>query len=236
MGTLLDSLLAGVGLVTDIANLKMAKENQQYQRNMQTQAWAREDNAVQRRAADLKAAGINPLLAAGQAASSSSPISVGAPQMGLTSAKAGLEAAMALTRQKQDIAVSAAEERRIKEATKELQYTNEMHDRLRSMVVDNEGTRAIDAMADMQYQNAVAGNYAASKQAEMASSLAEKAAIDAANASRELEFKRNNNVYGSEASELASMSKYLDGLSTPGDYKGMVYELGNKILDRVLKK
>lgn len=55
------SLAAQLG--TDIWNLISQQDAQKAQ-------WAREDSAVQRRMADLKAAGINPVLAAGQAATS----------------------------------------------------------------------------------------------------------------------------------------------------------------------
>lgn len=44
--------------------------------------WARDDNAVQRGARDMLAAGINPLMAAGHAASNSAPIQMKAPQVG----------------------------------------------------------------------------------------------------------------------------------------------------------
>lgn len=45
----------------------------------QKKTWEREDNAVQRRAADLEKAGFNPLLATGSAAQASAPIKVGFP-------------------------------------------------------------------------------------------------------------------------------------------------------------
>jgi hypothetical protein len=94
MGVGLLAALAGAGIAgqigTGIADIwsgnrdfKLQKDVFEYQKAMQKEAWAREDNAVTRRTDDLRRAGLNPVLAAGSAASSSAPIKVGAPQRNL---------------------------------------------------------------------------------------------------------------------------------------------------------
>lgn len=91
--------------ISDVFNAASSVWSVKKQESLQREAWAREDNSIQRRVADLKAAGLSPVLAAGQGAQSSGPINVGQPSFQAT----GVSKAMELMKMKQDIATTEAQ-------------------------------------------------------------------------------------------------------------------------------
>ena len=72
---------AGTNLLNTGANFYWQHENYEYQKNLQNRIFNREDNAIQRRVADLKAAGLSPVLAAGSGADAGPVVSTKAPQL-----------------------------------------------------------------------------------------------------------------------------------------------------------
>lgn len=70
------ALGAAGGILNNERNLAFQREAQDWNKQAQHITWAREDTAVRRRRADLEAAGLSPVLAAGSAAQAGSPIKI----------------------------------------------------------------------------------------------------------------------------------------------------------------
>jgi len=103
-----------------------------WQKEMQQTAWNREDTAVQRRVADLKAAGLNPVLAAGSAAQSSSPMHLNAPQREVANPAAAQQALAQMGNIAQTVGSLAAVNAQIKKTqaeTENINFQNAMNDR-----------------------------------------------------------------------------------------------------------
>lgn len=120
----------GASLVGEGLNYFQQQQQLKYMKEAQKTTWNREDNAAQRRVADLKAAGLSPTLAAGSAASTSAPIKVNAPQVNSQAVSQATQNAMNLLQQKQNIAKTKAE----------INYTNAQADKARSEANVLQGT------------------------------------------------------------------------------------------------
>lgn len=125
---LLEELAAGAatgltgglfGYASNERNIAMQRETNQQNERLMREAWGREDSSVQRRTADLKAAGLSPVLAAGQGASSMSPIKMDAPQgqdWGSQAASQAISGTLAATQLRQteaQMALTRAQERQV---------------------------------------------------------------------------------------------------------------------------
>lgn len=99
-------------------NLEYQQEKLEWDKATQERIFAREDNAIQRRVNDLKAAGLSPVLAAGQGASAGAVVSTKAPQQEITKRPNLIEAAQitsGLLKMKEDIATTI-EQRKLLQA------------------------------------------------------------------------------------------------------------------------
>jgi hypothetical protein len=90
------------GGISDIFNIGGSIYKTFRERELTEKTWQREDNAVQRRMADMKAAGINPVLAAGAPAQTMAPIAPSAPRMESTAIDK-MAVGMSLMKQKAEI-------------------------------------------------------------------------------------------------------------------------------------
>lgn len=96
-------------------NYQLQKEQYNYEKELQQTIFSREDNATQRRVADLRAAGLSPVLAAGSPAGAGAVVSTQAPQIGKFGLDEKVAGLISMIKMDADISRTREEERYIQQ-------------------------------------------------------------------------------------------------------------------------
>lgn len=152
-----DLFNSGTNIASSIANYNLQKENYQYQKDLQQQIFAREDNSVQRRVNDLKEAGLSPVLAAGSSAGSGAVVNTSAPKM--ESPQISLDNMLSfaqLANEKQKI---ENDTQRVKNETAKIGFESSYYNAMTSNeLAKNQGILFQNALTNNLALNAVADN------------------------------------------------------------------------------
>nr|WAE43391.1 MAG: DNA pilot protein [Microviridae sp.] len=152
---------------TNQSNQAMNAANNAQNMALTREGWARDDSSIQRRVADLQAAGLSPVLAAGQGAGNMAPIALKAAQNESFRADApqvrpvnidlmgNLSTAMALMSQKQQIDKSSAETVLTSETARKLTRENNINHMMDLLGSDRNPT-GISGLAEIQMENILA--------------------------------------------------------------------------------
>lgn len=90
-------------------NIDLMREMNRENRELTMLGWERDDNAIRRRVEDLRAAGLNPVLAAGQPAGNMQPIKVGTTETRSVEAGQMIQQALAGMQMQKDISMTNAQ-------------------------------------------------------------------------------------------------------------------------------
>lgn len=137
------ALIGGAAsLATGLMGSNSSAEALKWNKKAQKITWQREDNAVQRRAADLKAAGMSPLLAAGASAQTSPAAHIGAQEMPDVGAavNTAIQTKMAMAKQKADISQTEAQTNLLEGQLDSVTKQNELLQRTIDWYIDHPGT------------------------------------------------------------------------------------------------
>jgi hypothetical protein len=119
------TILGAVNLAGNIGqgiyNYFNQKEQQNYERKMNQTMMDREDTAIQRRVADLKAAGLSPVLAAGQGASTNPIKATTTPEFRMNQNLGALNTRMQLKKNEADVSQTKAQTALTNQQTKLLE-------------------------------------------------------------------------------------------------------------------
>jgi len=206
MGLLGGGLSALSGYKANERNIEMQRETNQQNERLMREAWGREDNAVQRRTTDLKAAGLSPVLAAGQGASSMSPIKMDAPQgqdWGSQAASQAISSALAASQMAQtqaQLKLTKAQERQVD--------TNTNISLLKTPAELN----AINASAAASRGSA----YSSTQSGRVAAVDAKKAETTGLTPSSSPIGKMGNDLMGAGGHIKAQMKKFVDDVKKKG--------------------